>query len=41
MQENYEKAVNLLEENQAVILKLEVVYSKKQHEKNFIIARLI
>ena len=33
MQENYEKAVNLLKENQAVILKLEVVYSKSNMKR--------
>lgn len=33
MQENYEKAVNLLKENQAVILKLEVVYSKNNMKR--------
>ena len=33
MQDNYEKAVNLLEENQAVILKLELVYSKSNMKR--------
>lgn len=33
MQENYEKAVNLLEENQAVILKLELEFFKNNMKR--------